>query len=104
MLNHLKLPLEHTFVVDMIIILFFSFYIVPTKPINLRASNLSSHQLNVSWNEPERRNGIITDYTVYYKLLRNDKNEIVSGTTWETEVIAGNKTTVVLKNLRKCFN
>ena len=78
--------------------------LVPTEPLNLRASNVSSQQLNVSWSEPERRNGILAGYTVYYKLLRNDKNENVPGTTWKKEDIASDKTTVVLENLRKFLN
>ena len=76
---------------------------VPTEPLNLRAFNLTSEQVNVSWSEPERLNGILTHYTVYYKLLRNDKNEALSGTTWETETIFSNTTNVVLKNLGKFF-
>ena len=84
-----------------VIIRNFCYSLVPTEPLNLRASNVTSQQLNVSWSEPERRNGILIGYTVYYKLLRDDKNENVSGTTWKLENIASNKTTVVVEDLRK---
>ena len=77
--------------------------IAPTEPLNLLAFNLTSQELNVSWSEPERLNGILTHYTVYYKLLRNDKNEAVPGKAWETETIFSNRTNVVLKNLGKIF-
>ena len=87
--------------IDIIISNFRIFPLVPTEPLNLRASNVTSQQLNVSWSEPERRNGILTGYTVYYKLLRDDKNENVLGTTWKSEDIPSNKTTVILENLRK---
>ena len=81
-----------------------NFFLVPTEPLNLRAVNASSRQLNVSWSEPERRNGILIRYTIYYKLLRNDNNKIVSGTSWEKEEIANNKTSVPLRNLGKFLN
>ena len=90
--------------IDIIISNFRIFPLVPTEPLNLRASNVSSQQLNVSWSEPEWRNGILTGYTVYYKLLRDDKNENVLGATWKSEDIPSNKTTVVLENLRKFLN
>ena len=91
------------FVVDMIIRNLLS-SLVPTEPLNLRAFNLTSQRLNVSWSEPKRRNGILTNYIVYYKLLRNDKNQNVPGTTWNTETIYSSKLTVELKNLGKFFN
>ena len=90
--------------IDIIISNFRIFPLVPTEPLNLRASNVSSKQLNVSWSEPERRNGILTGYTVYYKLLRDDKNENFLGATWKSEDIPSNKTIVVLENLRKFLN
>ena len=93
---------DHMFVIN-IISNFGIFLLEPTEPLNLRASNVNSQQLNVSWSEPERRNGILTVYTVYYKLLRDDKNKNVPGTTWKSEEIASDKTTVVLENLRRFF-
>ena len=87
--------------IDIIISNFRIFPLVPNEPLNLRASNVSSQQLNVSWSEPERRNGILTGYTVYYKLLRDDKNKNVLGATWKSEDIRSNKTIVILENLRK---
>ena len=86
-----------------IIIRNFCYLLVPTKPLNLRASNVTSQQLNVSWSEPERRNGILTGYTIYYKLLRNDRNDIVPGTT-EREETTKNNPAVELKNLGKSLN
>ena len=78
--------------------------LVPSEPLNLRAFHLTSQKLNVSWSEPERPNGILTYYTVYYKLLRNHHNEVVPGTTWKTKKIFGNRTTVILNNLGKFLN
>ena len=80
------------------------FLLVPTEPLNLRAFSLTSQQLNVSWSEPERPNGILTYYTVYYKLLQNHHDEAVPGTTWKTKKIFSNKTTVILNNLGKFLN
>ena len=91
------------FLVDMIIRILLS-SLVPTEPLNLHAFNITSQQLNVSWSEPKRRNGILTNYTVYYKLLRNDKNENGPATAWEKKTIFSNKLSVELKNLGKLFN
>ena len=46
----------------------------PTKPLSVNAVNVSSTELNVTWMEPTRRNGIFTGYTIYYRLVKNDKN------------------------------
>ena len=79
------------------------FLLVPTKPLKLRAFNVSSQELNVSWNEPERPNGILTGYTVYYKLLRNDKNDSVPQATWKTKNNVSERS-VLLSNLGKFVN
>ena len=50
----------------------------PNKPLAVNAVNVSSTELNVTWMEPKRRNGILTGYTIYYKLVTNDKNENVT--------------------------
>ena len=93
----------YMFLVDMIIRNLLS-SLVPTEPLNLDAFNITSQQLNVSWSEPKRRNGILTNYTVYYKLLRNDKNQNGPATAWEKKTIFSNKLSVELKNLGKLFN
>ena len=72
---------------------------MPTEPLDLQALNVSSQLLNVSWNEPQRRNGILTGYKVYYKLLQNDKKENVMQTTWN--VTETENRTVLLSDLGK---
>jgi hypothetical protein len=39
----------------------------------------------VTWSEPSRRNGILKEYTVYYKLIQDDNNELVSNADWKSE-------------------
>ncbi|XP_046863649.1 phosphatidylinositol phosphatase PTPRQ-like isoform X3 [Xenia sp. Carnegie-2017] len=73
---------------------------VPSEPRNVRASNVSSTQLNVSWDEPEKFNGILLSYTVYYKLLRDD-NKVVPGTSYESRNISSDARTLILHNLEK---
>ena len=61
------------------------FCLAPGKPRDLVATNISSTELNVTWNEPLRRNGILTEYTVYYKLVLDDNNKLVSNAYWKSE-------------------
>ena len=58
--------------------LYYFYILEPTKPLNVIAVNVSSTTLKVTWTEPERRNGILTGYTIYYRLIRNDRNENVT--------------------------
>ncbi|CAB4020177.1 phosphatidylinositol phosphatase PTPRQ isoform X1, partial [Paramuricea clavata] len=57
----------------------------PGIPRGLVATNISSTVLNVTWSEPSRRNGILTEYTVYYKLVQYDNNTLVSNPVWKFE-------------------
>ena len=67
----------------------YCFYILePTKPLNVSAVNVSSTALKVTWMEPERRNGILTGYTIYYRLIRNDKNENVTAAAIVSQTIS----------------
>ena len=52
----------------------FFYNLGPTKPLAVNAVNVSSTELRVTWMEPKRRNGIFTGYTIYYRLVKNDKN------------------------------
>ena len=40
---------------------------VPEAPTSVKALVMSADSILVSWQQPERPNGIITQYTVYYK-------------------------------------
>ena len=67
----------------------YSFYILePTKPLYVSAVNVSSTTLKVTWTEPERCNGILTGYTIYYRLIRNDKNENVTAAAIVSQTIS----------------
>ncbi|XP_046841964.1 titin-like isoform X3 [Xenia sp. Carnegie-2017] len=74
---------------------------VPSEPRNVRASNISSTQLNVSWDEPEKFNGVLLSYTVYYKLIRDDKNNVVHRTSYESRNIYSDVRTLILEELDK---
>ena len=78
---------------------FYFFTIVPSEPVNLRASNLSSQVLNISWDTPEHWNGIITSYKVYYRLIRNDKNTPEENAVWRVNITS--KRAIVLSKLGK---
>ena len=66
----------------------------PTKPLAVNAVNVSSTELNVTWTVPKRRNGILTGYTIYYRLVKNGKNENV----------ADNSSTVSKNTTQTSFN
>ena len=42
---------------------------VPSKPQNIRVLNITSTTIKIAWNEPERPNGVIHAYRVYYMFL-----------------------------------
>jgi len=44
-------------------------YIVPSKPQNVRVLDITSTTIKISWHEPERPNGVIHAYRVYYVFL-----------------------------------
>jgi hypothetical protein len=45
------------------------FLTVPSKPQNVRVLNITSTTIKIAWNEPERPNGVIHAYRVYYMFL-----------------------------------
>ena len=45
----------------------FFFLQVPGIPMGLKAAYLSTSELEISWQPPERPNGIITSYVIVYK-------------------------------------
>jgi hypothetical protein len=46
-----------------------SFLTVPSKPQNVRVLNITSTSIKIGWHEPERPNGVIHAYRVYYMFL-----------------------------------
>lgn len=46
-----------------------SFLTVPSKPQNVRVLNITSTTIKIAWSEPERPNGVIHAYRVYYMFL-----------------------------------
>ena len=63
---------------------FISCFSEPTAPQNLRGFNISSTQLNLTWDEPKRRNGKLTSYTLYYKRIKDDSNQNVPSLEWQS--------------------
>jgi hypothetical protein len=61
------------------------FRLEPGIPRDLVATNISSTELNVTWSEPLRRNGTLKNYTVYYKLIQDDNNTLISNADWKFE-------------------
>lgn len=39
---------------------------MPSKPLRLKAYDINSSSIDLSWSEPENKNGIIYGYRVYY--------------------------------------
>ena len=72
---------ERNEVIFNVFILFFSGLTAPQK---LRGFNISSPQLNLTWDEPERRNGKLTSYTFYYKRIKDDSNQNVTSLEWQS--------------------
>ncbi len=69
----------------LIVILFFVSVLAPGIPRDLAATNITSIELNVTWSEPLRSNGILKNYTVYYKLIKHDNNSPAHGAVWKTK-------------------
>jgi hypothetical protein len=44
-------------------------FTVPSKPQNVKVLNVTSTTIKIGWNEPERPNGVIHAYRVYYMFL-----------------------------------
>jgi hypothetical protein len=42
---------------------------VPSKPQNVRVLNVTATSIKITWHEPERPNGVIHAYRVYYMFL-----------------------------------
>lgn len=49
-----------------VIIVKFLFVSVPTKPLNLTTSVITSNSIDLSWIKPEKANGVIGGYRIYY--------------------------------------
>ncbi|XP_066996985.2 tyrosine-protein phosphatase 99A isoform X2 [Anabrus simplex] len=64
---------------------------VPSKPVNLTVQRVTSSTMDLSWGEPERRNGIIKGYWLYYmesnltyfKTIENSKLHKTMSSTME---------------------
>ena len=80
---------------------FFLSFLAPSAPRNLVAFNVSSTRLNITWNMPFRFNGILTQYTVYYKLVEDDNNQAVTGDSPLLKTVPTNETTQILDSLGK---
>ena len=59
--------------------MFLYFNIVPGAPTNVELEVFSSTQLRVSWDSPSERNGIISEYYIKWRIVRNDTGHIVHG-------------------------
>ena len=68
-------------------------------PRDLAATNISSTELNITWSEPLRSNGILKNYTVYYKLIKHDNNTPAHDAVWKNKQTLYR--TVTLRNLGK---
>lgn len=53
-----------------------NFLTVPEAPTSVKALVMSADSILVSWLPPERPNGIITQYTVYYKEHGKSDSEV----------------------------
>ncbi|CAB4016473.1 phosphatidylinositol phosphatase PTPRQ, partial [Paramuricea clavata] len=73
----------------------------PSAPLNVLASNDSSTRLNITWDEPEKFNGVLTRYTVYYKLVRDDNDVKVAEKKWMSINVMTTQTNVTLRDLEK---
>lgn len=74
---------------------------VPSEPLKVNGFSDSSTELNITWNEPRKFNGVLTQYTVYFKLVRDDNN-VTKTAEMESSVIVGiGQTTVILDKLGK---
>ena len=69
-----------------LIIMFFACNLVPDVPTNVSLVAVSSAQLQLSWETPSHRNGIISVYYITWKIVRNDTNHTVDGHIKTAEV------------------
>jgi hypothetical protein len=81
----------------------FSFLLAPSAPRSVLASNDSSTRLNITWDEPEKFNGVLTRYTVYYKLVRDDNDVEVTGKNWMSINVMTTQTSVTLRDLGEFY-
>lgn len=47
--------------------MYFISIIVPNQPINVSASQINGSRVQVSWSQPEKPNGHLEGYSVYYR-------------------------------------
>ena len=78
-------------------------FLAPSAPSNLVAFNVNSTGLNVTWNVPLKFNGVLTQYTVYYKLVEDDNNETITDKPWVLRTVTTNQTTEMLYGLGKFY-
>ena len=52
---------------------------MPGAPTNVNLEVVSSTQLRLSWDTPSEKNGIISDYYIKWRIVRNDTDHIVHG-------------------------
>ncbi|XP_078047953.1 putative receptor-type tyrosine-protein phosphatase mosPTP-1 isoform X2 [Augochlora pura] len=67
----------------------------PTKPLNLSSHDITSTTIELSWSEPERANGIITGYRIYY--MQANYTDVQ---TYKTDNYDGSIIDFVLKELK----
>lgn len=71
--------------------LFYCIFVVPSKPRNVTVHEVTSSTIKISWLEPEKPNGGILTYRVYYTflnqtLLSMPKNDPANGLKSESGI------------------
>lgn len=67
---------------------------VPSKPLDVRLTLYSSTAVQVLWNPPARRNGVIQNYVIYYS---DDSSRLLS--KWKTKISGGSSLSSLVSHL-----
>ena len=69
--------------------------LAPGVPENVQLVSISHSQLRLSWQPPSNPNGIITGYSVTWKMVSNDRETQVNGTLSQEDIPATNSSFVI---------
>ena len=53
----------------------FSYFLVPSAPLDLRLSDASAGEATLRWKDPEHKNGRITDFILWYYSRDTEQHE-----------------------------
>lgn len=74
---------------------------MPSKPLNLSVIEVTSTTMKLSWMEPQKTNGAITSYVIYYDSSNQTFLHLLNLTTDSTIATTGPVIHYVLSNLSK---